>query len=42
MFHYAEEHGEEQQLGTKYLRFSEISIVSVMTMETLVGSHYVV
>lgn len=42
MFHYAKEPGEEQQLGTNDLKFSEFSVVSVMTMETVVGSHCVV
>lgn len=36
MFHYAKESGEEQELGTNDLKFSEISGVSVMTVETLV------
>lgn len=36
MIHYAKEPGEEQELETDDLRFSQKSVVSVMTVETLV------
>lgn len=42
MFHYAKESGGEQEIGSKGLKFSEISVVSVTTMETLVVFHGVV
>lgn len=31
MFHYAKESGDEQEIGSKDLKFNEISVVSVMT-----------
>lgn len=39
MFLHAKESGEEQELGTNDLRFSELSVISVTTMETLVVFH---
>jgi len=42
MFNYAKESGEEQQFGTNYLKFSEISGASVKIMESLVGCRCVV
>lgn len=42
MFHYAKESGEEQELGTNDIKFSEINVVSVTTVETLVVFHGVV
>lgn len=39
MFHHAKESGEEQELGTNDLKFSELSVISVTTMETLVVFH---